>query len=344
MVKRERALLASPYLWVGLAVLASLPLWSGAYYTDIATTTLFYVALALSWNIVGGIMGQLSLGHSLFVAVGAHVGNALFIHYGMNLWLAMLASGVLAALLGWFITWLGFRFRLPHLSFTLITLAFGEIGLLAVLGTDFLGAASGLFLPTGAVDPLNFQFASPTAYYWVMLVVALLPFVANVLILRSKLGYYLRAIRDDEDCAQSMGIDVLRCKSIAMMISAVLCAWTGLAYTQYLRYVDPYYFASPLLVVEIVLFAAIGGLGTVWGPVFGAGLLVPLGAILRGELGGVAPGMHYVIYGALIVLVVRLMPNGLLPGLQKLWRLTRRSAAAPVGRTESSTQAPGCGA
>jgi branched-chain amino acid transport system permease protein len=306
-------------------MVVAMPFWLPEYYLGIATRALVFVGLALAWNIVGGMGGQFSLAHSLFVAAGAHLAGALYLHYGLNLWIGMLASALTSALLGALIAWLAFRFRLPHLSFALITLAFGEIGLLVVLGTEFLGAASGLFLPPRPpnTDILNFQFATSSAYHWVMLSFALLAFAANVRVLGSKLGYYLRAIRGNEDAAQAIGVDLLRYKVSAMALSAVLTSLIGTAYSQYLLFVDPYLFASPIIVVEIVLFATIGGLGTLWGPVLGAGLLVPVGEILRGQLGGILPGLHFFIFGSLIVAVILFMPNGLVGGLQSLRKRLR---------------------
>lgn len=315
-----KALLFSPYAWLGLVVIASTPYWLPEYYLGVATRALVFVGLALAWNIVGGIGGEFSLAHSLFVAAGACLSGALYLHAGVSLWIGMLVSALVSALMGAFIAWLAFRFRLPHLSFALITLAFGEIGLLVVLGTDFLGAASGLFLPPRPpnIDVLNLQFPAPSSYLWVMLVFGLVAFATNVWVLNSKLGYCLRAIRGNEQAAQAIGISVVRHKIVAMALSAVLTSLIGTAYAQYLLYVDPYLFASPNIVVEIVLFATIGGLGTLWGPVLGAGLLVPLGEILRGQLGGAVPGLHFFIYGALIVAVILFMPNGLVGGLQAL--------------------------
>lgn len=292
-----------------------MPFWLPTYYLSVSISALFYVGLALSWNIVGGIGGELSLGHSLFIACGAVLSSALTIHYGWNPWLTILLGVVVAAVLGAFIAWVSFRFRLPHLSFALVTLAFGEIALYIVLGTDFLGGASGLFLENGAVGLANIQFSSSRSYFWLLLVVALIPFLATVWVLSSRLGFQLQAVRDNEQAAAAIGIDILKTKIMAMVLSSSLSTIVAGTFAHYVRYIDPYFLAGPLIIIEIVLFVVIGGLGTLWGPVIGAGLLFPLGEILRGKFGGVLPGLHYVIYGALIITVILFMPEGVVGGL-----------------------------
>ena len=310
-----------------MAAAATMPLWLSNYYLGIATLALIYVGLAMAWNIVGGLGGQISLAHSIFLGMGASFASALFLKLGINLWLAGLMSAALAAMTGAFIAWVDFRFKLGHLSFALITLAFAEIAELIVLGWDFLGGASGLSLPSDTGNFLAFEFGGGRGYFWLMLVLAALSFLVNFAVLNSSLGYYLRAIRDNENAAQAVGIALLRNKALAMAISAALTSIVGTAYARYVSFVDPYLFASPAVVIEIVLIATIGGLGTPYGPLVAAVLLVPLGEIMRGELGGVAPGLHFFVYGILIVLVILTMPQGLVPTLSKV--LARRQRKRP---------------
>lgn len=320
--------LGSPMFALGLLVLATLPLWMPSYYLHIAILTLIYVALALAWNIVGGIAGQISLAHSLFVGAGAMVASALLMKFGLNMWLGALAAALVSAALGACIAWLDFRFRFGHLSFALITMAFAEMGELIVLGWDFLGGASGIYLPKDTGQLAQFQFGGSSGSFWVMLILATVCLIVNLAVLNSPLGYFLRAIRDNEHAAQAIGVALLRNKMLAMVISAVLSSLIGTAYARYISFVDPYLLASPVLTIEIVLFATIGGLGTVFGPVIGAGLLVPLGEILRGQLGGTLPGLHYFIYGVVLIAVILGTPRGLAP---LFGRWIRRSIARPPG-------------
>jgi branched-chain amino acid transport system permease protein len=228
------------------------------------------------------------------------------------------------------IAWVDFRFRLGHLSFVLITLAFAEMGGIIVEGWDFLGGASGLLLPRDTGDFWQFQFGGGRGAFWVMLFLAVVCVLVNVAILNAPLGYYLRTIRDNERAAEAIGVNVLRNKTIAMVISAVLASVVGTAYVRYLTFADPYLLISPVITIEIVLFATVGGLGRAYGPALGALLLVPLGEILRGKLGGTLPGLHYFIYGVVVIAVILITPRGLLPLFEKLWARWR---GQPVAKT-----------
>jgi branched-chain amino acid transport system permease protein len=317
--------LASPWLWGILALSALMPFVLTSYHIHILTIALVYVALASAWNIVGGMGGQISLAHSLFIGTGAMLSAALLVKLGVNMWAGLVISAATAGLLGAIIAWIDFRFQLGHLSFVLITLAFAEMAAIVVEGWDFLGGASGLLLPRDTGNVLAFQFGGGRGAFWVMLGLATLTVLVNVAILNAPLGYYLRTIRDNEKAAQAIGVNVLRHKTTAMVISAVLTSIVGTAYVRYLTFADPYLLASPVITIEIVLFATVGGLGRAYGPALGALLLVPLGEVLRGKLGGVVPGLHYFIYGIVVIVVILATPRGLLPLLEGLLRRRGRS-------------------
>lgn len=316
--------LLSPAFLIGLAVFAALPFLLPGYYLNIVTLALVYAALASAWNIVGGLTGQISLAHSLFVGTGAMLASALLLNLGLNMWLGMAVAAVLSGLLGATVAFVDFRFRLGHLSFALVTLAFAEMGELVVLGTDFLGGASGLSLPRDQGRLSQMEFGGSRGSFWAMLIVATLCLVTNIAIVNRPLGFRLRAIRDNESAAQGLGVNLLRNKVLAMTISAVLTSIVGTLYARYVTFADPYLLASPVLTVEIVLFATIGGLGTPFGPIVGALLFVPLGEILRGRLGGVLPGLHYFLYGLAVVAVVLVLPRGIGPALADFSARLRR--------------------
>jgi branched-chain amino acid transport system permease protein len=303
---------------------ALLPLVLSNYYLHIVILSLVYVALASSWNIVGGMAGQISLAHSLFIGIGAMLSSALLLKLGINMWLGLLISAAISAALGAIIAWIDFRFRLGHLSFVLITLAFAEMGGIIVEGWDFLGGASGLMLPRDTGNYLAFQFGGGRGAYWVMLALAAICVLINVAILNAPLGYYLRTIRDNEKAAQAIGVNILRYKIAAMVISAALASVVGTAYVRYMTFADPYLLISPVITIEIVLFATVGGLGRAYGPALGALLLVPLGEILRGKLGSTLPGLHYFIYGVVVIAVILLTPRGLLSFFELMWSHWRR--------------------
>jgi branched-chain amino acid transport system permease protein len=316
--------LSSPVWWGVLMLAALLPLVLSNYYLHIVILSLVYVALASSWNIVGGMAGQISLAHSLFIGIGAMLSSALLLKLGINMWLGLLISAAISAALGAIIAWIDFRFRLGHLSFVLITLAFAEMGGIIVEGWDFLGGASGLMLPRDTGNYLAFQFGGGRGAYWVMLALAAICVLINVAILNAPLGYYLRTIRDNEKAAQAIGVNILRYKIAAMVISAALASVVGTAYVRYMTFADPYLLISPVITIEIVLFATVGGLGRAYGPALGALLLVPLGEILRGKLGSTLPGLHYFIYGVVVIAVILLTPRGLLSFFELMWSHWRR--------------------
>ncbi|MGB3867347.1 MAG: branched-chain amino acid ABC transporter permease [Xanthobacteraceae bacterium] len=309
--------LMSPVWLVVLLLAAVLPPLLPSYYLHIIILALVYVALASAWNIVGGMAGQISLAHSLFIGTGAMLSTALLLKLGINMWLGLVISAVISGVMGAIIAWIDYRFQLGHLSFVLITLAFAEMGTVIVEGWDFLGGASGLLLPRDTGNFWEFQFGGGIGAFWVMLVLAIASILINVAILNAPLGYYLRTIRDNENAARAIGVDILRYKVAAMVISAMLSSVIGTAYVRYLTFADPYLLVSPIIIIEIVLFATVGGLGRAYGPAFGALLLVPLGEILRGKLGGTLPGLHYFIYGVVVIAVILISPRGLLPPLEK---------------------------
>lgn len=325
-----QALLKSPATWAVLLALLSFPFWMSSYHLGIAVLTLFYVAMALAWNIIGGIGGQISLAQSLFVGTGAMLASALLVRWGVNLWIGLVVSAAVAALIGVFTAFVDSRFRLGHLSFALVTLAFAEIGELVVTGTEFFGGASGLSLPRDRGNFLALELGGTVGYFWAAFVTALAGLALNYVVLNTPLGYFLRSLRDNEPAAQAIGIEVFRTKAIATALSAALSSVVGTLYARYLTFVDPYLLASPVLTIEIVLIATIGGLGTPLGPLFAAALLVPFGEIIRGQLGGVLPGLHYFLYGVLIILVIRMSPEGIVPRLASLLSSRRLGRPAPA--------------
>jgi branched-chain amino acid transport system permease protein len=320
--------LASPIWWGALVIAAIMPFVLSSYYVHILTLALVYVALASSWNIVGGMAGQISLAHSLFIGIGSMFSAALLLKLGINMWLGLVISAVISGILGAVIAWIDFRFQLGHLSFVLITLAFAEMGSIVVEGWDFLGGASGLLLPKDTGNFWAFQFGGGHGAFWMMLALAAICVLVNVAVLNSPLGYYLRTIRDNEKAAQAIGVNILRYKITAMVISAMLASVVGTAYVRYLTFADPYLLISPVITIEIVLFATVGGLGRAYGPALGALLLVPLGEILRGKLGSTLPGLHYFIYGIVVISVILVTPRGLLPLFERLWVRWRGPAVA----------------
>jgi branched-chain amino acid transport system permease protein len=320
-----------PWLIFLAVVLAPLAMSSG--WINIAILTLLFIYLCVAWNIVGGIAGQFCIGHSLFLAAGAYTSTLLATHFGITPWLGMFAGAVLATVIGMFIAWLSFRYELPPLSFALVTIALAMLGYLAISSIDVLGASRGLTLPVRGTVAM-YQFRSDVTYYVVILLHVVAAVALSMWLYHTRIGLYLRAVRDNERAAHAIGVPVLRYKMVAMGISAALTALGGTFYAQYLQYVEPHTFASINIVIQIILLTVVGGTGTVWGPVVGPMLLVPAGEWLRHSLGGSLPGVHLLVYGMLLVIVIRFAPDGLVGALERArqaWRFRRgaKEAATP---------------
>lgn len=325
------------WLVVGVVVAvaaATAPGWMDAYHLGIATTALFFVGLASAWNIVGGMAGQFSLGNSLFVASGSTLVSALITLHGWSVWVAMPTGIVCSALLALIVGALMFRRQLPHLSFALVTLALAEVGLLLVTSTDWVGAASGVVWGGG------FGIESEGSFLRLALGLAIFTVVVAWLVHRSRLGYRMRAIRDDEPAALAIGANAFVVKTVALVISAVLTSIVATFYANYAVFVDPQSFASPVTSISVILYAVVGGLGTVRGPVIGAAVLYPLEEILRGQYGDL-PGLSETVFGGVIILVVLYAPGGISGlvddagrGIARL--LARTSPAGPADAAVAS--------
>ena len=301
-----------------LAVFASAFVVGNPFYTDIVVTLFYYAALSLAWNLVGGYAGQFSLGHSAFFGVGAYTSTLLFLNLGLSPWIGMLAGGLLAALLALLV----FTpcFRLKGFYFCLASIALAEV--LRILAVYFRGLTKGgvgLLLP---VKPAwqNFLFDSKYPYLVFALILMVVMIAITEWLGRSKLGYYLQAIREDESAARAVGVNVVRCKTVIMMISAFFTAISGTFYAQYMMFIDPEIVFSMHFSIQVALFAIIGGVGTLAGPMLGAFLLVPLDAVMKGWLGTLYAGLGFVVYGIILIVVVMLMPNGIVRALEGFFR------------------------
>lgn len=296
-----------PWWLMGVAaivVVCLAPAWLGMYGLSIVITTLIYIGLASSWNIVGGMAGQFSLGHSLFVTAGSTLISALVAMHGFSLWLAMFISIGGSVLIALLIAILLFRKEIPQLSFALVTLAFAEIGLLLITSFEPLGAASGVVWAGGL------GITGTSGYLYSALGVAVSVVVVSWWLHRSRLGYHMRAVRDDESAATAIGINPFATKTVALVISAILTSIVSMVYASYLVFVDPYLFASAMTSLIVILYAVVGGLGSIKGPIFGAGLLYPLDNIVRAQFGNI-PGLSNIVLGLAILFVVLYGPRGI---------------------------------
>lgn len=296
------------------------------YHRDLAIKVLLYGMLAQAWNILAGYCGQISLGHAVFFGAGAYASTVLQMTWGMNPWVGLLAGVVLAVVLSQVIGYPCFRLRGHY--FAIATIAIGEIVQTLAINWDFIGGARGLTLPLRRDSALAFQFhTSKYPYYYIVLGLLLLCLLVSWRIERTRVGFYLRAIREDPDAAASVGIPVTRYKLIAMAVSAAFVAAGGTFYAQYVLYLDPDSVLPLSLSILVCVLGVVGGVGTLWGPVVGAALLIPLSEFTRIQFGGTGRAADLVIYGALLTGVAVFQPAGIV-GLIGRWR---GAGGAPQG-------------
>jgi branched-chain amino acid transport system permease protein len=306
---------SSLYVLAGLAVVVAALAFvvKDKFYLHVLIMMLFYAAVSSAWNIVGGFAGQLSLGHAAFFGIGAYTSTLLFIGLGISPWIGMLIGGALATLVSGVIGYPSFRLRGPF--FTLVTIAFAEVlRILTLYAHDITKGSIGISVPFRPA-PQNFIFRQLSASVVVALAFLGIMVLVNLWIEHSRLGYYLAALREDEDAAQALGIDTARYKLVAVLVSAFFTALAGTFYAQYIFFIEPFQTFSLDFSVLLAMMAIIGGIGTVWGPVAGAFMVTPLQEVLQAKLGGELQGLHLVVYGTVLIVVVILLPQGIVPSL-----------------------------
>jgi len=309
---------------LAVGVLMVLPWIVSSYALTVLIFIFFYAYLGQAWNIVGGYAGQLSAGHAAFVGVGGYASALLSMHAGLTPWIGMWIGGALAAALGAFIGYLGFRFGLRGFYFVLLTVAFAEICRVVALNVDAVGGALGLYI-TFTGNPRQFQFQDNRVYYFVALALMIGATALVWALERHRLGSYLTAIRQDEGACESLGVDTFRCKMLAMVLSSFLTGVGGTFYAFYLFSLQPNAVFGIPLSVEIIIRPVVGGAGTVLGPILGSFILSPLAEISRTYFAqGGWTGAHLIVYGFLLIAVVLFLPQGAYPALL---RIARRRAA-----------------
>jgi branched-chain amino acid transport system permease protein len=307
------------YTFLGflLLVLLLLPFFLSQYLLGIFVFIFYYAYLGQCWNILTGYTGNISLGHSLYVGIGAYVSTLLAIHVGLSPWVGMFIGGLGATLISLIMGYLAFRFGLRNVYFVLITIAFAEIGRLIALHLKPLGQFMGLFIDFKP-GMANFQFKGNMPYYYISLGFVVFSLVVVRAIEFSKLGRYMVALREDEDAAESIGVNAFKYKMIALGISSFMTALAGTLYANYIFYLHPTSIMSMAFSIEIILRPIIGGLGTLFGPLIGSFLITPLAEISRTFFAKAGfEGLHIVIYGFLLIASVLFFPRGIYSYIKK---------------------------
>lgn len=294
-----------------LALLALLPLAThDVYAQNLIILTILFAGLAQAWNILGGYCGQISLGHALYFGIGGYVSTLLFVQGGIPPTLGMFVGGLVGGLTALLVGWP--CFRLSGHYYAIATVVVGEIGYLLFLNWDFVGGASGVYVPLKADSLINLQFRiSKLPWHYVALAFAAAAWLVAWVIEGSRWGYSWRAVKDDVTAARSLAVRVFPSKMAAAAISGFLAGVGGAIYAQYVGYIDPDSIMAGNLSILIALPAVLGGVGTLWGPLIGSAVLIPLSELSRSYLGGSGSGVDLMIYGALIIVVALARPQGL---------------------------------
>jgi branched-chain amino acid transport system permease protein len=288
---------------------------------------LLWAVLASSWNIVGGYAGQVAIGHAVFFGVGAYVPLLVYTHWQgvplLGIPVGIAVSVGIAVLVGMP------TFRLQGHYLSMATIAVAELTRLLVTNWEFVGAARGLGGPGTGRTIWDLSYRSSIPYYYIFLAVFTLVLGFTYWMEQSRMGYYLRAIKAGQRAARSLGVSAPRYKLYAMIVSAAFTSLAGSLYAVMLGFVDPDSVFGIMVSVQMVIMAALGGAGTLIGPLVGAALLIPLQTFANSLFGGQGNGLTFILYGGIIILLSRFEPGGLL----EIWNhyLARKGRK---GRTE----------
>jgi len=268
---------------------------------------------AQGWNIAGGYGGQFSFGHAAFFGTGAYAQAILQTRFGINPWAALPLAIAAGGLAGFVIGYLAFRARLRGSYFALVTLAFAEVFRILANAAPITGGAAGILLPLD-VRIGNFQFAAREGFFYLALALVALVLVINRAMELSRFGAYLVAVRENEDAARALGVDTLKVKLQAITLSAAITAVAGALYTQKFLYIDANIAYGSWISVEALLAPIIGGIGTLFGPLFGTLTLLGLGELakigIHALFGTAVPGVDLVVYGLLLIAAIAFAPQG----------------------------------
>jgi branched-chain amino acid transport system permease protein len=320
-----------------LAAAIAAPFVVNDYLLTVLILICYFAYAGQAWNVITGFTGHLSLGHALYVGLGAYTSAALYVHFGIAPWLGLPFAIVVGALCGGVMGFLAFRFGVAGVYFAILTIAFAEFARVGFDHINWLGGSGGLFLPVAQFshNDLWHLRGSPTMFYYVSLGMTIAALIICRLLLRSRLGFYWQAIREDEQAALSLGIDTFRCKMLAIMISGAMTSVAGVFVAFYYNNLFPEQTFNISRSIEIILGPFIGGVGTLFGPLVGALLLTGFSegfTELLNALGLSAPGAKQVFYGFALLMVIVAMPQGIWPPFARLLRFDGREATRPAAK------------
>ncbi|MGY3564255.1 branched-chain amino acid transport system permease protein [Bradyrhizobium sp. USDA 4463] len=295
------------------------------YFISLMTIVLLFTFLGQSWNLMLGIGGQLSIGHALFVGLGAYSVGVLYVKYGISPWIGLFLGMIIAGSVGAALAWLSFRFEVRGIYFALLTIAAAEFARIMFSGWEFVGAMQGLFFPapTGAIE-FSMLRGGARFYYFVALALAALGIIGTELISRSYLGYVWRAMRDDEPAARALGVRTFRHKILVISVSAAAAAAGGGVLGLVQGSIFPDSIMGMGLSVDVLIGPVVGGLGTTFGPLIGSLAAIPLNHLMSAIGDNLRiPGLNNIAYGIVLILVVWFLPDGIWPAIVRLCKAIR---------------------
>jgi len=320
---------AAKLLTLLCVALVLFPLIASDYLITVLILILYFAYVGQAWNLMMGFAGQLSLGHALYVGLGAYAAAALYVHFGVSPWIGLWAAMAIAAVAGGVIGFLALRFGVAGVYFAILTIAFAEFARLAFDHWPWVGGSAGFFLPVAnyaSNDLINLR-GSPTMFYYLLLAMTAAAFVSCHALLRSRAGYYWLAIRESPEAAQALGVDLFRYKMYVVVLSAAMTSLGGVIFAFYYNNLFPEQVFHISRSIELILAPIIGGIGTLFGPIIGAFLLTTLaeglGELMR-LLGIDVPGVKQVFYGLCLLVVVMFLPDGVWPPLARRLKLEQQ--------------------
>ena len=287
------------------------------YYVFLVTLIMLYTTIVVAWQLIGGLGGQLDLGAGAYHGLGAIVTGYLMVYHGISGWVGLFAGGLAAAGVAFIIGYPSFRFGLKEVWYALSSLALVLIlQKIFLLWTDVAGPLE-RYIPYAAFDPIFMRSGYKTFYYYITLALLAATLALVYRIRKNKLGLYLQSIRDNEEAAEMLGVDVRKYKLIALLVYSFIAAMTGGIYTSMVGFYHPTLFDSWISIQTVTLSIA-GGLGSLWGPPITSLILLTVQEYLRITLGAVIIGLHQVIFGIILIFIILFKPEGLGPLLDTL--------------------------
>lgn len=326
-------------LGVALTVALAVPLLIGSnqYNLVLVTTVLLYAVLATAWNIIGGMAGQLDLAAFAYLGLGAFTSGTLLIRWNISPWLGMILGGLVATGFAVLVGFPLFRFRVREVWYALTSAALVEVLKVAFVMWEEVGGPVERYLPYYDFSLYHLRFGTYLPYYYILLAFLVVAVLVNRHLSRTRLGFYLRALGEDEDAAEVLGVDARTCKLKALMIYAFIVGVVGAIYSCMYGFIHPNFFSSPAS-TEVAILGIVGGMGITYGPLVAAIFLVSMREFLRANLGGHLESLYLAIYAVVLIVIALFRPQGIATFLQDgyHWVISKVTRSDHVAKADST--------